>query len=36
MTQHERVDDDDGHYIVTPETYLGERCTSISSQADEQ
>ncbi|KAL8917682.1 MAG: hypothetical protein Q9208_007808 [Pyrenodesmia sp. 3 TL-2023] len=25
MTQHERVDDDDGHYIVTPETYLGER-----------
>ncbi|KAI4248796.1 MAG: hypothetical protein L6R40_000807 [Gallowayella cf. fulva] len=25
MTQHERVDDDDGHFIVTPETYLGER-----------
>ncbi|KAL9601519.1 MAG: hypothetical protein Q9219_002471 [cf. Caloplaca sp. 3 TL-2023] len=25
MTQHERVDDEDGHYIVTPETYLGER-----------
>ncbi|KAI4176624.1 MAG: hypothetical protein LQ343_000915 [Gyalolechia ehrenbergii] len=26
MTQHERVDDEDGHYIVVPETYLGERC----------
>ncbi|KAL8856505.1 MAG: hypothetical protein Q9178_006904 [Gyalolechia marmorata] len=25
MTQHERVDDDDGHFIVTPETYLGDR-----------
>ncbi|KAL8946568.1 MAG: hypothetical protein Q9222_007053 [Ikaeria aurantiellina] len=25
MTQHEKVDDDDGHYIVTPDMYLGER-----------
>ncbi|KAL9601103.1 MAG: hypothetical protein Q9179_002972 [Wetmoreana sp. 5 TL-2023] len=25
MTAHEAVDDNDGHYIVTPETYLGER-----------
>lgn len=26
MTQNERVDDDDGHFVVTPETYLGDRC----------
>ncbi|KAL8687349.1 MAG: hypothetical protein Q9218_006455 [Villophora microphyllina] len=25
MTQHEQVDDNDGHYIVTPDTFLGDR-----------
>ncbi|KAL8872513.1 MAG: hypothetical protein Q9174_001870 [Haloplaca sp. 1 TL-2023] len=25
MTAHEAVDDQDGHYVVIPETYLGER-----------
>lgn len=35
MTQHERVDDDDGHYIVTPETYLGERCTLTYDPTDQ-
>lgn len=26
MTNHQKIDDDDGHYIVTPDTDLGERC----------
>ncbi|MCJ1263791.1 dual specificity protein kinase kns1 [Lobaria immixta] len=25
MTNHQKIDDDDGHYIVTPDTDLGER-----------
>ncbi|KAL8764844.1 MAG: hypothetical protein Q9209_007855 [Squamulea sp. 1 TL-2023] len=25
MTSDQRVDDDDGHFVVTPETYLGDR-----------
>ncbi|KAL8664250.1 MAG: hypothetical protein Q9202_003200 [Teloschistes flavicans] len=25
LTQHEQVDDNDGHYIVNPDTWLGER-----------
>lgn len=27
-SRHQKVDDDDGHYIVTPETELTDRCTS--------
>lgn len=26
MTAHQKIDDDDGHYIVTPDTDLGDRC----------
>ena len=28
MTSHQKIDDDDGHYIVTPDTDLGDRCKS--------
>lgn len=26
MTAHQKIDDDDGHYIVTPDVDLGDRC----------
>lgn len=25
-TQGEKIDDDDGHYVVVPDAQLGERC----------
>jgi hypothetical protein len=28
LHQHEKVDDEDGHYIVAPDTELAERCKS--------
>lgn len=28
MTSQQKIDDEDGHYIVTPDTDLGDRCES--------
>ena len=29
MTGQHKIDDEDGHYIVTPDTDLGDRCKSL-------
>lgn len=31
MTTHEKIDDDDGHYIVTEDMPIGDRCESLSN-----
>lgn len=30
MTTHEKIDDDDGHYIVTEDMPIGDRCECLS------
>lgn len=30
VTTHEKIDDDDGHYIVTEDMPIGERCECFS------
>ena len=32
MTRDHKVDDEDGHYIVNPETHLGDRCKTYPSR----
>ena len=36
MTSHEKIDDDDGHYIVTEDMPIGDRCESFFEFADPQ
>lgn len=31
VTTHEKIDDDDGHYIVTEDMPIGDRCESLSN-----
>lgn len=36
MTTHEKIDDDDGHYIVTEDMPIGDRCEIFFEIADPQ
>ena len=33
VTLHEKIDDDDGHYIVTEDMPIGDRCESLFGNA---
>ena len=36
VTSHEKIDDDDGHYIVTEDMPIGDRCENFFESADPQ
>ena len=35
MTPNEKIDDEDGHYIVTEDMHIGDRCESYLSHEPE-